>query len=267
MLNYKKGQVLAQIIGGNLNNNIIYVNTQQDNESESESESDSDSDECIDINKKFKSIKLLDGKMNPLLPINERSVCYIAGPSGSGKTTYAVQIIKNYLRIYPNKDFFVFSRTNVKSDPAFRGMKPMQIKIDESLIKTPINIETELTSGSILLFDDCNTIQNDKLKNVIDKLMADIMEIGRKLKITIVITNHLVIPNEKKMARTVLNELQLLTIFPQSGSSQQISYTLKNYFGFNKKQIERVLSLKSRWVTIKKTYPITVLYDKGCYIN
>ena len=57
-------------------------------------------------------------------------------------------------------------------------MRVQQVKIDETILEHPINIETELRGGSILLFDDCNTIQNDKVKKQIDKLMGDIMEIG-----------------------------------------------------------------------------------------
>ena len=145
-------------------------------------------------------------------------------------------------------------------------MRVQQVKIDETILEHPINIETELVGGSILLFDDCNTLQNDKLKKQIDKLMGDIMEVGRKLDITIIITNHLVIPNERKMARTLLNEAQIITVFPKSGSTQQIAYALKTYFGLSKRQIDELLDLPSRWVTVYKNYPMFVMYEYGAYI-
>jgi Cdc6-like AAA superfamily ATPase len=255
MLNFSEGKPIAHIIGGPMDNEIIYISEKDKYNLDSSSE-----DEYTE------NISLTKGHLLPLLNPNERTVAYIAGPSGSGKTTYAVNLIKNFRKIHPKKTFYLFSRTDQKLDPAFNGLKANQVLINENLIEDPIDITKELTEGSILLFDDCNTIQNDKIKHAIDKLMSDIMEIGRKLDITIIITNHLVIPNEKKMARTVMNEMQSLTVFPKSGSSQQISYALKKYFGLNNNQIEGIISIPSRWITISKTYPMYVLYDKGCFV-
>jgi hypothetical protein len=247
MLNFEDGRVIAKITGGRYNGKILYL---------------TDKEKCRGC---FASIEI-KGKIEPLLNVDERTVSYIAGPSGSGKTTYAVELIKKYKKIFPDKEFYLFSRTNHENDPVFQGMDVNQVEIDEDLLDDPIDIETELNDGSVLLFDDCNTIQNDKLKKSIDKLMADIMEVGRKLDITIIITNHLVIPNEKKMARTVLNEMQVLTVFPKSGSVQQIKYVLKTYFGLDNKQMNYIVSLPSRWVTIYKNYPMCVLYEGGCFI-
>ena len=267
MLNLCKGNEIGQIVGGELNNEIIYSNSTSLFGNNNNTYDSDDYGESSDCEEEFTKITLDDGYINPLLPTGERSVCYIAGPSGSGKTTYALQLIKNYLKIFPNKDFFLFSRTNYKNDTAYSGMKVLQIPIDDNLLKTPINIENELSRGSILLFDDCNTIQNDKLKKNVDKLMCDIMEVGRKLDITIIITNHLILPNEKQMGRTIMNETQYLTIFPKSGGNYQINYVLKTYFGFSKSQIKKIFSLESRWVTISKKYPLTVLFNTGCYIT
>ncbi len=253
MFSINDGKPMAKIVGGEYNGEILYLRAESD-------ESESDESEDLGTAVEF------DGKLVPLLDVNQRSVVYIAGPSGSGKTTYALNLVKNYKKIFPNKDFYLFSRTDYKDDPAYSGMKIQQVKLDENLLENPINIEKELRGGSILLFDDCNTIQDDKIKKQIDKLMADIMEVGRRMDITIIITNHLVIPNERKIARTILNEAQILTVFPKSGSSQQITYALKTYFGLTKKQINEILSLPSRWVTIYKNYPMCVMYETGIFI-
>jgi hypothetical protein len=260
MLNYKKGKAIAYIKGGYMDSQILYIKNNSKKYNSEESEEESEENECGDC------INLKLGKISPLLDPNERSVSYIAGPSGSGKTSYAVNLIKNYAKIHPKKTFYLFSRTDYKTDPAYNGLRANQILIDDNLINDPVDITVELKSGGIVLFDDCNTIQNDNIKKAVDKLMSDIMEVGRKLDITIIITNHLVIPNEKKIARTIMNELQSLTCFPKSGSSQQIEYALKKYFGLNNKQIKIILELPSRWVTISKTYPLYVLYETGCFI-
>lgn len=204
--------------------------------------------------------------LKPRLDPDERTVSYIAGPSGSGKTTYALNLIKPYVELFPNKPFFLFSRTDYRGDPAYDELKPMQIPINENMLAHPIDITKELQGGSIVFFDDCNTIQNDKLKQAVEKLIGDILEVGRKLDITIIITSHLVIPNDKKIARTILNEMQMLTVFPKCGSSQQIRYCLKQYYGLTNKQIDSILALRSRWVTISKSFPNYVMYENGCFI-
>ncbi len=260
MFNLNDGKAVAKIAGGDDNGEILYLTKEKEVVSDNSSDDSESSVDNLGPRVEF------DGRLSPLLDVDQRNVAYVAGPSGSGKTTYALNLVKNYLKIFPRKDFFLFSRADYKNDPAYQGMRVQQVKIDETILEHPINIETELVGGSILLFDDCNTIQNDKLKKQIDKLMGDIMEVGRKLDITIIITNHLVIPNERKMARTLLNEAQIITVFPKSGSTQQIAYALKTYFGLSKRQINELLDLPSRWVTVYKNYPIFVMYEHGAYI-
>lgn len=275
MLSFSKGRPLAKISGGKLNGEIIYLDSGEDQGPCCKKCSKkchrkpccAGCNMCYDEDDEIgESIEINDGKLIPIPKIDERSVDYISGPSGSGKSTYSAGLARAFRRIFPEKNFYVFSRTDVKNDPAFAGINPIQITIDDSIVENPIDITRELTGGCIVLFDDCNTVQDDKQKKAIDKLMADIMEVGRKLGIWIIITNHLVIPNEKKVARTIMNEMQSLTVFPKSGSVQQIRYCLKQYFGLNNKQIDEIVALPSRWVTIHKNYPMCVLYDKGAYV-
>lgn len=228
--------------------------------SSSDSESDSEDDAEIDRN----YFELTDGKLEQVPNIESREISYIAGPSGSGKSTYASNYAKYLRKIFPEKDLYIFSRKD--SDEPLDKLKPIRIKIDESLVENPIDLTKELSDGAIVIFDDVNTILDDKQKKAVDKLMADIMEVGRSYGIYTIITNHLVIPNEKKSARTILNELHTLTVFPRSGSAQQIRYALKTYFGLNNKQVDLILKLPSRYVTVSKSYPMYVLYDQGAFV-
>lgn len=248
MLNTKKGRPLAIIESESDNNGKVI---------------------CIDEESKdgYHEIDIDEGKIKPLMDfVNERSIYFICGPSGSGKSTYAINLIKDYMKIFPDCEFYLFSRTDGKNDNAFAGVKINQIKTDETLLNNPIDIEKEVGNRSILFFDDCGTIKNDEVKKYVEKLMCDVMEIGRKLHINIIITNHLINPNDRKFGRTCLNELQFLTFFPRSGSTYQITYCLKLYFGLSKKQIDAILNLPSRWVTISKKYPMCVIHEKGVYI-
>jgi hypothetical protein len=206
-------------------------------------------------------------KLIPLPDFTQRFIEYIAGPSGSGKSTMAAEIAMQFRNLFPDHPIYIMSRTDPKKDPAFNILKPVSIVIDESLVTDPFDITKEITEeGCLIIFDDVTTIHNDKIRKEVEKLMADAMEVGRKLNCNMIITNHLVVPNDKKFARTLLNELSMLTIFPKSGSSQQIRYALKTYFGLNNKQVEEILQLRSRWVRISKSYPQYVLYQEGAYV-
>jgi hypothetical protein len=206
----------------------------------------------------------LRGQQLMALPnLESRSVDYVAGPSG--KSTISANMATEFKRQYPRRPIYIFSRTDARDDPAYKHLKPKQIDLD-TLIDYPIDITNEIQGGCLMIFDDCQTIQNPILKKEVDKLMEDCMEIGRKLGCWMIISNHLVIPNEKKLARTIMNEMHSLTIFPKSGSSQQIRYALKTYFGLSNKQIDEILALKSRWVKINKSYPMYVVHSGGVYI-
>ncbi len=206
-------------------------------------------------------------KLIPLPDLNNRFVNYIAGPSGSGKSTVAAELGQQFKNIYPNKPIYIFSRTDSRKDPAFAKLKPIQVDINESLIEAPIDITEEVTEdGCLMIFDDCGTINNDKVRKAVEKLIMDIMEVGRKLNCNIIITNHLVIPNEKKLARTIMNELTVLTVFPKSGSAQSIRYALKTYWGMTNKQIDEVMQIQSRWLRISKNYPQYILWESGAKI-
>lgn len=271
MLSLKKnsGRFIAYIKGGENNGCILHLVNNDDNNSSESDEYDFeeyDSEE-YDSDDECNYIKLDSGsRFIPLANQEGRECVYICGPSGSGKSTYASEYIRSYLATFPDSDFIAFSRTDINNDPAFEGMNPLQVEINEELVINPIDITSELKTGCIILFDDVTTIQDDKIRKAIEKIIADILEVGRKLKIYIVFTCHLIIGNDKKLARTIMNELTSLTVFPKSGTVQQINYALKTYFGYNEKQISKMLNTSSRWVTFFRTYPQLVLTQKECYI-
>lgn len=254
MFSFDKGKRIAKIKGGPDNGVILHLQ---------------DIDGKTSIRNKIDKIKLEDYEKFEIIPDNKFSqVVYCCGPRGSGKTTFCLHYIKNYLRANKGNDFYLFSRTEFENDEAYKkiGLQPIQIKIDEDLVNDPIDIEKEIKDGCIIFFDDCHTINNDRVKKEIDKLMKDIIEVGRKLKITIVISNHLVIPDERKFARCIMNEMTLLCVFPRCGSSQQIGYCLEKYFDYSKKQIKDFLETKSRWLCFYKDYPKIIVSDNDALI-
>lgn len=214
-----------------------------------------------------KDIEFKQGGLEPILEIGNRSVEYIAGPSGSGKSTYVAGLVKRYMKLNEDAEVYIFSRGMAPDDPAFGELLPVmkQVVLDEDLIKTPPDI-TQMTPGTVLIFDDVGTIHDDRIKKAVQKIIMDTAEVGRKYGIYMLVTSHLIIPNERNFARVMMNEMQFLTVFPGSGGANAISYVLKKYLGFDAKQVARVLQSKSRWVRFHTHAPRWVLEEKAAYM-
>lgn len=207
-----------------------------------------------------KEIIIYDGDIQPIPNINTRECIYVAGPSGSGKSTYVSKYAMEYRKLFPKNEIYVFSR--VSNDECIDKLNPKRIAIDNELVKNPISPD-EL-SNSLVIFDDTDTIPDKKTRDSITSLKNDLLETGRHEDVYVCITSHLI--NNYKETRTVLNESHSITVFPSSGSSYSIKYILKNYGGMDTASIQKALSLPSRWITLKKSYPQAILYSKGIYL-
>lgn len=190
-----------------------------------------------------------------------RQVYYIAGASGSGKSTYASQYIYNYQEVFPKNKVYVFSRLELDETLAALGCIP--IPINDTILSN-IDIINEI-SDALCLFDDIDTIPDKKTKELVYKIQNDILETGRHKNIYIIVTSHLINGNDKKNTRTILNESQYITVFPKGGNTRSIKYLLKEYLGFSNKQIEGILLIPSRWITICKNYPQAIFHELGCF--
>lgn len=248
MISYTQGKPIARVENKkNKAKSIIYIDTESSNKGPTE----------LYLNK-------LKEYMIPVPDIDGRQVVYIAGPSGSGKSTYAANYMKQYRKLFPKNNIFVFSRLN--DDQAFKDIKHVRVPIDQNFVDDPIDIHKEFQTNDLVLFDDTDTIQSPNIKKAVSALKNDVLETGRHNNIYTLVTSHLINGNDKKDTRTILNEAHTITMFPKGGSAYAITYVLKNYLGFGKKQIDRILSLNSRWVTVGKSYPQYVLYDKGIFL-
>lgn len=254
-LNFDEGRPIGRIETGKYKGQIIYVRGFDDSD---------------DPNKKasgYTKIDLRQNRVQPLMDPEIRNINYITGPSGSGKSTYAAMLAEMFHKLFPKKDIYFFGRKPIDEDPAFKKIVKhiKQVPIDDALAQNPVHME-DIEKGSLVIFDDVGTIYDKNQLLAVFKLMEDLMEVGRARKIDIIITNHLVNPNDKKFGRTIMNEMQSITVFGRSGSRYQIEYALKKYFGLSKNQIEDIFRLQSRWVTIFKSAPMAVLHQHGAYV-
>jgi len=210
---------------------------------------------------KGKEIILSSGEMKPIIDTTkERQVFYITGMSGSGKSTYVSKIAEVYNKLYPKNQIYLFS--NKPEDKVLDQYKYIKrVKLDQSLVDDPIQLP-EL-KNSLVIFDDIEAIPNKSLSNEMDRLRDMILQQGRSYKISFCYISHLA--NNYKQTRTILNECHSITIFPAMCTKYSLKYLMDKYFGFGKNDLNKLLSLPSRWVTISKA-PVFVLYEKGGYL-
>lgn len=218
-------------------------------------------DKCRDMSKK--ELKLFDdGTIQPLPRFDKTERSYIAGQTECGKTYYCRRYLEQMRKVFKDKKIFVFS--DVEEDKEIDSLKNIvRFKLDDELLnKEPIR--PEKFKDSICVFDDIDSIQNPALLKYIQALRDSLLRRGRHEDISCLITSHLL--TNYKDTRIILNECNNITLFPRSGSSHGIQYLLSKHIGMDKKQIQRVLDLPSRWITIHKNHPQYILYEKGAYV-
>lgn len=208
-----------------------------------------------------REFKVTDGYIQLLPNTKTRDTNYIAGKSGSGKSTWISKYLSWYKKMYPDNKIFLFSR--LAEDEVLDQYNPIRISLNEELVTDPIDPDEELCD-SLCIFDDTDTIKDKNIKKAINDLKDDILQIGRHENVFVCIVSHLI--NNYKETRTILNESMYITFFPSSGSPHGIRYMLKNNMGLDKKQIERIMNLPSRWVTLKNSCPLAVIYETGVYL-
>lgn len=191
---------------------------------------------------------------------------YACGPTGSGKSfwlkNFVLQLRKKKVR-YGKKikkpKVYIFSV--LEKDESLDEVKPIRIKIDDKLIFNPIQLK-EL-ANCIVIFDDIETFKDKDLKHAVSNLRDQCLSEGRHHNIKTLVTNHQ--PTNYTKTREILLECSYITFFPRSGGLSGIIRLLKNYIGLNKQQIDRIMKLPSRWVTIYNRYPLTCMYESGVY--
>lgn len=214
------------------------------------------------LDKKIKTeLVIHDGEVIPLPndDIVQGSRAYIAGATGCGKSTWISKFATEYKRMFPGKDVIVFSNEN--EDQVIDKLKPMRIKLDESIISKPI--EKEELKHSLVIFDDIDAMTNKKIEDAISVLRDNLLKEGRKHDIYVVCSAHQLTNYQR--SRNTLNDCDSIIFFPKS-NPYGIKYYLKSYGGMTKQQMERVMQLPSRWVCFKKNYPGVIIYSSGVYL-
>tara|TARA_R110002126_G_scaffold37200_3_gene112594 strand:- start:1981 stop:2913 length:933 start_codon:yes stop_codon:yes gene_type:complete len=303
-LNFDCGRNIAYINGGENNNEILYLNADKNHQKQKQIDMDEIAilienlyrsirgnmsfktleqlrdaiisrkrpvnrelkqhyDHAMNIleNNKDSEIVLKEGTLIPMFDETlERQVFMISGMSGSGKSTYTSSLCRTYKKQFPTNKIILFS--NKPEDPVFDVLEYIErIVINEDLLNDPITLN-ELRD-SLVIFDDVEYSTSKEVDKELDRIRDLVLQQGRSYKCSFAYITHQ--SNNYKATRTILNECNSVTIFPQMTTRYSLKYLLCNYFGFEKNDISKICKLPSRHVTIFKSPPL-VLYSSGAYL-
>jgi hypothetical protein len=218
-------------------------------------------DEIIEAgdDEELKSIDLRGGGRFQQVPSNmpmvKPDLLYISGARGSGKSFYTAQYLKQFKIYYPTYRIYLLSQK-----PADDTLdKFISKRIDCSQVA-----EAQFTAKdfekSLVIFDDVDTLPSTKSNNVkeaVYALMTDIIETCRSLGVFGIVTSHLVANSNE--SKRILNGCTSFTFFLAT-STKQVKYALENYFGFDRKEIRKILAMKdTKFITVFREAPQVIM--------
>lgn len=212
----------------------------------------------------YPEIKLRDGETFQHVPNTtaDREILYVVGQSGSGKSYYTAQYCLQYKAIYPKRPIYMFSSLTDDngSMDLVKGLK--RFKLNDEFINDD-DITMEELKDSLCIFDDVDSLPKG-VKGKIWGIMNSILQTGRHFKISACITFH--VATSGLDTRMILNECHSITFFPATMGGAKLKYLLDAYLGLDKKEINKIKKLKSRWITVFKSYPKVIMSQNDAFI-
>lgn len=191
----------------------------------------------------------------------EREIIYCAARSGAGKSYYSMKYIKEYKKKFKGRPIYLFTSL-VEEDETLKELEVKKFKLDNNFLNTPLEIE--FFKESLVLFDDIETITDKLVYKKIREILDKVLSVGRHQKTSCIYTSHIL--TNGAQTKLILNESHSIVIFPEGLPVRNIEYLCENYIGLNKKEIERVKKIKSRWICFFKSFPAIIAYESGLYI-
>lgn len=237
----KKGfNPCAMIEGGEYHGQLVYI--------------------CPDRNGDFDHLKMDSNAKLKIIPNYniEREILYIPGASGSGKSYYAKQYMKEYKRLFPDRDLIVISK--VDEDESIDELPLKRVNI-EALVDNPFEME-DLKNCCVLL-DDVDILSDKDQLKAVENLRNQILEIGRHSGTSAVTTTHNATRSGGKSI-TQCTEAHIVVIFPRSSVSYET--LLKRHLGWDNKEIETIpIFRNNRALTLFRHAPQVIMTEEQIF--
>ncbi|MDR3678349.1 MAG: hypothetical protein P4L41_00175, partial [Flavipsychrobacter sp.] len=187
-----------------------------------------------------------------------RECIFVTGCSGSGKSYWTKNYCENYNMLHKGKSpIYLISSLTEDSTLDSAKCKISRVSLD-AIVDDPIDLNSGDLDNSLLIFDDWDTVENEKGKDgrkyqdVLWKLLNDCLIMGRHNGITVVCISHYNTIGQK--GRLILTECTSYVVYPHGTSAHALKYLLNHHVGIPQSEIGK-LGDYGRWVTLKKTYP------------
>ena len=196
-------------------------------------------------------------------PKEERQICFVSGKSGSGKSYWMQLYANKYKKLHPNRPIYLFSSLleDTGSIDKIKGLKRVKI-YEPSFLNSDFSIED--FRNMLLIFDDTDVIKDKKILSKVNSILDLCLQTGRHTNTSVLYSSHIACAGNQ--TKIILNESHSITLFIKGMGERSLKYVLSGYYGLDSKQITRLKKLNTRSVTIFRTYPTVVVFDKGSFV-
>ena len=193
---------------------------------------------------------------------SKRECVYISAMSGAGKSYWCASYISEWKKLHPNLPWYLFSA--IKTDEVLDKLEPIRVPVETFLgdDKPPLKVE-DFEEGALILFDDCCAFPKP-LETICLNIQNALLTTGRHNNNWVLITSHLM--TDYSRTRLTLQECSTYVIFPHGANAKAISYLLETYVGIDKHQIKEIRKLPSRWIAVRRTFPPSCVWERGCML-
>lgn len=191
----------------------------------------------------------------------ENDLIYITGASGGGKSYVARTFACNYHRMFPKNKIYYFTMSDESklpdSEKVWMAKMPdsevryhtwMDLKryhVDSTLLNHKFDLENDFAK-SLVIFDDFMYFEsgkkkeNEELMEFIISHVLRILNLGRKIRVSCIITSHLIYEQKNPdLYKNIFGEVHKFIWCVNKVAERQLLHALKTHFGLENEEIRR----------------------------
>ena len=131
---------------------------------------------------------------------------------------------------------------------------------DADFVNEEFSVDDNDFKDSLIIFDDVDCISDKRILKKVYEILDKALVTGRHSGTSVAYTTHTARNGLK--TKLILTESHSVTFFLGTMGGKRSRYLLDGYLGLDKKQIEKLKTIKSRWVTVIKSYPQLILTQR-----